>query len=61
MSVAMCDSACDSLFSQCQSGLSGAKSTGRSMAKEFIFDHSYWSVSSSDDHYADQELVSHLT
>ena len=31
------------------------------MAKEFVFDHSYWSVQSSDDHYADQEMVSHTT
>lgn len=44
----------------CQSGLSGAKSSGRSMAKEFVFDYSYWSVSTSDDHYADQEQVSHM-
>ena len=45
----------------CQSCLSGAKSSGQSMAKEFVFDHSYWSVSTSDDHYADQELVSHMS
>ena len=30
------------------------------MAKEFVFDYSYWSVSTSDDHYADQEQVSHV-
>lgn len=31
------------------------------MAKEFVFDHSYWSVNVSDDHYADQEVVSHMS
>ena len=31
------------------------------MAKEFVFDHSYWSVNVSDEHYADQEVVSHMT
>ena len=28
------------------------------MAKEFVFDHSYWSVNVTDDHFADQEEVS---
>ena len=48
-------------FFHSQTGLTSAKTSGRSMAKEFVFDHSYWSVNPSDDHYADQEVVSHMT
>lgn len=30
---------------------------GRSLAKEFQFDHSYWSVSANDQHFTRQENV----
>ena len=49
------------LFFHSQTSLSSAKAGGRCMAKEFVFDHSYWSVQSTDDHYADQEMVSRMT
>lgn len=33
----------------------------RSSAKEFRFDHSYWSVDSRDEHFSGQEKVSSQT
>ena len=35
----------------------GEGRVARSSAKEFRFDHSYWSVNASDEHYATQEQV----
>ena len=41
----------------CQSGVVGRNSIGRSTAKEFVYDHCYWSVNRSDDNFVDQEQV----
>ena len=41
-----------------QSGFMSGRSAGRSTAKEFAFDYSYWSVDNRDEHYTSQEMVS---
>lgn len=46
------------IFSPLQSAFgSGAKISGRKNLREFVYDHSYWSVDPRDDHYTNQEMV----
>lgn len=43
-----------------QSGRRSERSSSHSSAKEFVFDHSYWSVNVGDDNFVDQERVSRV-
>jgi len=40
-----------------QSSFGSGRIPGRSNVKEFVYDHSYWSVDPRDDHYTSQEMV----
>ena len=49
---------CCCLFAHMQSGKrSERSSTHGGSAKEFVFDHSYWSVNKDDNHFVEQEKV----